>query len=97
GAGRTRRWVTAGAAVVAAAAAVVAVVLGVRVDHLDHQVSALTAPASLRAAERAALAAPSTRSIALSAPTGSASAARATVVLTVSGTGFLRADRLSAL
>ncbi len=94
---RTRRWVTAGAVVVAAAAALVAVLLGVRVDRLDHQVSALAPPSSLQAAERAALAEPSTRSIALGAPAGSTSTARATVVLTASGTGFVRADRLSAL
>jgi anti-sigma factor RsiW len=94
---RAQRWVTAGAAVVAAAAAVVAIVLGVRVNHLDHQVSALTSPAGLSAAEREALAASSTRKVQLTAPTGSASPDTVMVVLTVSGTGFVQVHRLPVL
>lgn len=92
-----RGWVTAGAALVAAAAAVVSIVLGVRVDHLNHQVSSLTASAGLNAAERAALAEPATRQVQLTAPAGSGSPVTVTVVLTASGTGFVQAHGLPAL
>ncbi len=96
GGGRSRRWVTVGAVTVAAAAAVVAVVLGARVNHLNHQVSALQSP-SLAAAERAALAARSTRTVELAAPAGTSSSSSALVVLTPSGTGFVQVHQLSAL
>lgn len=94
---RASRWLPAAAVVVGAAAAVVAIVLGVRVDHLDHQVSALRSSAGLTAAERAALARPSTRQVDLTAPAGSGSSARAVAVVTASGSGFLEAARLPAL
>ncbi len=93
---RPRRWVTAGAVAVAAAAAVVAIVLGARVNHLDHQVNALQSP-SLTAAEQAALAAPSTRKVELTAPAGTGSASGAVVVLTPSGTGFVEVRDLATL
>ena len=64
-AGRRHRWVQRGAVLVAAAAAVVAVVLGVQVGHLHHQVSALQSGPSLSAAEQAALGLPSTRQVLL--------------------------------
>ncbi len=81
---------------VAAAAAVVAVLLGVRVNHLDHQVSTLKS-SSLTAAEQAALANPTTRRVELSAPAGTSSPARAVVVLAASGTGFVQVHQMSAL
>ncbi len=93
----SRGWFTATAGVVAVAAAVVAIVLGVRVNHLNHQVSALSSSSGLGAAERAALAQPATRQVALTAPAGSGSPAMVTVVLTPSGTGFVQAHRLPAL
>jgi Anti-sigma-K factor rskA len=72
-------------------------VLGVRVHHLDHQVNALQAPFS--GAVQSALTAPSTKQVQLVAPAGSsrATSARATVVLTKSGTGFVQAQGLSRL
>ncbi len=82
---------------VAVAAAVVAIGLGVRVDHLNHQVSSLTSSPSLNAAERAALAQPATRQVELTAPAGSGSPATVLVVLTRSGTGFVQAHRLPTL
>jgi len=94
---RGRRWAAWTAAAAAVAAAVVAVVLGVQVRHLDHQVNSLQAP--LSAAERSALASPTTRQVELVAAPGSAGAAteRARVVLTESGTGFVQAQGLSRL
>ena len=65
------------AAVVAAAAAVVAVVLGVRVDHLNQQVNALRASTPLTRAEQSAMASPSTREVALKAPSTGVGAGRA--------------------
>ncbi len=89
------------AAVVAGAAAVTALVLGVQVHHLDQRVTALQSQPSLAAAERAALAEPSTERIQLTGPTGpttgGAATPRATVVLTASGTGFVEATGLSTL
>ncbi len=92
------RWVVRAAAVVAAAAAVVAVVLGVQVDHLHHQVSALQGQPQLSAVERAALSDPTTLKVTLS-PTSSrpTAAGPVTVVLTRSGTGFVEAGGLSSL
>jgi hypothetical protein len=94
---RLHRWTTAGAVLVAAAAAVGAIVLGVHVNYLDHQVSALQSPSALAAAERAALAVPSTRTVELTAPAGTGSPAKVAVVLTASGTGFVQGHGLSAL
>ena len=96
-AGRRRRWLQRGAVLVATAAAAIAVVLGVQVDHLHHQVSALQGRPYLSAAERSALALPSTRQVQLTASTGSSARGRVTVVLTASGTGFVEARRLRAL
>jgi anti-sigma factor RsiW len=97
GSGRRRPWVTAGAVTLAVAAAVVAVVFGVRVNHLDHQVNALTSPAGLKAAEQAAIEAPSSREVELTAPPGTGPPASVMIVLTASGTGFVQANRLPAL
>ncbi len=94
---RVHPWLTAGAAAVAAAAAVVAIVLGVRVIHLDHQVNALTSPSGLIAAEQEAIRAHSSREVELTAPAGTASPATVVIVLTASGTGFAQAHRLPAL
>ena len=91
---RRSRRVTAGAGLVAAAAAAIALTLGVQVDHLHTQVSALQAAPHLPAAERAALAARGTQRITLSDPTRTgAHATPATIVLTASGTGFVVNDR----
>ena len=91
----------AGAGLVAAAAAVIALTLGVQVNHLHTQVSALQTSPKLSAAERAALAAPGTRKIPLVDPTRTRTGSTpATIVLTASGTGFVindRGDGLSAL
>jgi Anti-sigma-K factor rskA/Putative zinc-finger len=87
-----RRWVTAGAVVLAAAAAVVAVVLGVRVNHLDHQVNALQASSGLAGAERAALADPATRQLELTGRARNGTTLSVRVVLTASGGGFVRAE-----
>ncbi len=88
GARRRSRVVTVAAGLVAAAAAVVALVFGVQVGHLHNQVNALQSGSRLSGAERAALAAPGTRRIALADPTGSGSTP-ATIVLTAAGTGFV--------
>ena len=89
-----RRLATTGAALVAGAAAVIALVLGVQVHHLHTQVSALQSSPQLTAAERAALASPSTRTIPLaSASAGGPVHTPATVVLTAAGTGFVVDDR----
>ena len=87
------RWVSAGAGLVAAAAAVLALVFGLQVHHLHGQVDALQGGPQLSAAERAALASPSTRKVPLAA-TGSTGAGStpATIVLTAAGTGFLVDD-----
>ncbi len=87
---RRRRWAMAGSGLVAGAAAVLALVFGLQVHHLNGQVDALRAGPQLSAAERAALASPSTRRIPLAstASTGARSTS-ATIVLTAAGTGFL--------
>ena len=85
-------------AAVAAAAAAVAIVLGVQVDHLNRQVTALQSQPSLTGAEQSALRDPATKQVqltALSSP--SAPAAKVTLVLTKSGTGFVEAGKLAAL
>ncbi len=91
-AARSRRLAMAGG-VVAAAAVAVAVVLGVQVDHLHHQ---LNTPALTRA-EQTALAQPSTKRVELRSPSSASSATTVTVVLTSSGTGFVQGQDLSAL
>jgi hypothetical protein len=73
---------------------VIAVVLGVQVNHLHHQV---TASAPLSSAERSAMALPSTRTVALTPGAAGGSSDRATVVLTRAGTGFVAAGRLAPL
>jgi len=91
---RRSRRVAAGAGLVAAAAAAIALTLGVQVDHLHSQVSALQASPQLSAAERAALDARSTERITLSDPTHpGAHVTPVTIVLTASGTGFVVNDR----
>jgi hypothetical protein len=90
GSARRRRPLSIGAGLVAAAAAVIALVFGVQVHHLNGRVSALQGQSRLGAAERAALAAPTTRKIDLTAtgPNGAVTTP-ASVVLTASGTGFV--------
>ena len=92
---RRGRWVAWTASAVAGAAAVVAVLLGVQVHHLDHQVAALQAP--LSGAEQAALNAPSTKRVHLTAHPSTGNPVDVTVVLTKSGTGFVQAGQLSRL
>ncbi len=90
---RHRRSLPIGIGLVAAAAAVIALVFGVQVHHLNGRVSALQAEPQLSAAERTALAAPSTRKVTLVAtgPDGVVTTP-ATVVLTAAGTGFVVDD-----
>jgi anti-sigma factor RsiW len=92
-----RRWPARVAAVVAVAAAVVAVVFGVQVHRLHTQVDALSAPASLSAAEQSALQQPTTRRISLTATGAAPMTGAVTVVLTDTGTGFVEAAHLSTL
>lgn len=98
-AGRRRsRWATTGAGLVAAAAAVLALVFGLQVHHLNGQVNALRSAPQLSAAERAALASPSTRTIPLASPSSTGSdQTPATVVLTAKGTGFVIDARAGGL
>jgi anti-sigma factor RsiW len=86
-----KQWAVRVAGAAAAVAAVVALVLGIQVNHLNHQVNAA---ASLSAAERSALNAPSTKQIHLTSSTG---VGKATIILTNSGTGFVEAQGLAAL
>jgi anti-sigma factor RsiW len=97
GSARSRsRWSVRAAGMVAAAAAVVAIVLGVQVNHLHHQVNA--SPVTLSGAERSALAQPTTRQIELtSEQTAGPRPGKVTVVLTRSGSGFVEAQGLTAL
>ncbi len=97
---RSRAPVVRIAIIVSAVAAVVAIVLGIQVDHLDHQVNALKSPSLLTQAEQAFLNSPSTKRVHLTAPPGSDSSldeGPVTVVLAKSGTGFVEAQGLSAL
>jgi hypothetical protein len=98
GKARTRRWGSVGAGVVAAAAAVLALVFGLQVHHLNGQVNALQSGPQLSAAERAALASPTTQRIPLTSmsPSGGQSTP-ATIVLTAAGTGFLVDDSADGL
>ncbi len=87
---RRRRWARAGVGLVAATAAVLALVFGLQVRHLNDRVDALQGGPQLPAAERAALASPSTRRIPLAATASTGSdSTPATIVLTAAGTGFL--------
>jgi hypothetical protein len=94
-----RRILVRAGSVVAAAAAVVALVLGLQVDHLHHQVSALQSQPQLSAVEQAAVRNPATKKVELTATTSDSGAAagKVTVVLTPSGTGFVEAGSLSSL
>ncbi len=95
---RRGRMAVRAALIVGAAAAVAAVALGVRVDHLNHQVSALQGSTPLTRAEQAALDAPATKQVLLRAPsTGTTAVGKVTVILTRSGTGFVEAGGLSTL
>jgi hypothetical protein len=97
GSGRSRgRWAVRAVGLVGAAAAVVAIVLGVQVNHLHHQVNASSA--TLSGAERSALALSTTRQIDLtSARSHGPQPGKVTVVLTRSGAGFVEAHGLAAL
>ena len=88
-----RRWTSVGAGLVTAAAALIALVFGLQAHHLKGQVNALQAAPQMSAAERAALASPSTRKVTLAA-TGEASGVStpAIIVLTAAGTGFVIDD-----
>ena len=85
--------------VVAAAAAVAALVLGVQVRHLDHQVSALSAGRStVTAAMQTALENPATQRVLLTAtPTSPDRTATVTLVLGTSDTSYLAAQGLPPL
>lgn len=97
---RSTRLLRRAAGMAAVAAALAAIALGVQVNHLDHQVTAVQTPALLTQVEQAALNAPSTKQVQLTALRGSGgptSVGRVTVVLTKSGTGFVEAEGLSSL
>jgi anti-sigma factor RsiW len=96
-AARRSRWVMRGASLVAAAAVIVALVLGLQVNHLHHQVSALQAHPLLSAAEQSALRQPSTKQVQLTAKASSPDPGKVTVVLTAAGTGFVEVDQLRTL
>ncbi len=95
---RRRRTVRSTLALAAAAIVVVAVVLGVQVGDLHHQLDQARST-SLTQAEQAALAAPTTRQIRLTPPsaTGEPATTAVTVVLTRSGAGFVVTHELPAL
>ncbi|HWE70160.1 MAG TPA: anti-sigma factor [Acidimicrobiales bacterium] len=97
---RRHRWMVRTASLVAAAAAVLAVVLGVQVDHLNHQVSALNSTGqSVSAAAQAALENPNTQRIQLTPPATSSGPKGTSVTLVVgsSGTGYVFASSLAPL
>lgn len=97
---RRHRWMIRSASLVAAAAAVLAVVLGVQVNHLDHQVNALNSTRqSVSAAAQAALESPTTQRIQLTPPATSPGSKGTTVTLVVgpSGTGYVFASNLAPL
>jgi hypothetical protein len=98
GSRRHRRIVRSALAVAAATIVVVAVVLGVQVGDLHHQLDHARSP-SLIQAEQTALAAPSTRQIRLTPPPATEESAKTevTVVLTQSGSGFVVTHQLPAL
>jgi anti-sigma factor RsiW len=97
---RRHRWMVRTASLVAAAAAVLAVVLGVQVNHLNHQVNALNSSRpSVNAAAQAALENPNTQRIQLTPPATSSGSKATTVTLVVvpSGTGYVFASNLAPL
>ncbi|HEX3841158.1 MAG TPA: anti-sigma factor [Acidimicrobiales bacterium] len=97
---RRHRWMVRTASLVAAAAAVLAVVLGVQVNHLNHQVNALnSSPQSVSAAAQAALENPTTQRIQLTPPATSSGpkGTSVTVVVGSSGTGYVFASDLAPL
>ncbi len=94
------RWMVRSASLVAAAAAVLAVVLGIQVNHLNHQVSSLNSSRpSVNAAAQAALENPATQRIQLTPPATSGTPKGTTVTLVVgpSGTGYVFASGLAPL
>ena len=97
---RPGRLATVVVSIVAAAAALAAVVLGVQVHHLNHQVSALsTSHQTVTQAAQAALEDPTTQRVQLT-PTATSTAPRGatvTLVMARSGTGFVIAQGLQAL
>ncbi len=97
---RPGRLATVVVSIVAAAAALAAVVLGVQVHHLDHQVSALSSThQTVSQAAQAALEDPTTQRIQLT-PTATSSAPKdavVTMVMAKSGTGYVIAQGLQAL
>ncbi|HEY1989598.1 MAG TPA: anti-sigma factor [Acidimicrobiales bacterium] len=97
---RRHRWMVRTASLVAAAAAVLAVVLGVQVNHLNHQVNALSSThQSVSAAAQAALENPNTQRIQLTPPATSPGSKGTTVTLVVgqTGTGYVFASNLAPL
>jgi anti-sigma factor RsiW len=97
---RRHRWMVRTASLVAAAAAVLAVVLGVQVNHLNHQVNALNSThQSVSAAAQAALENPATQRIQLTPPATSSGPKGASVTLVVgpSGIGYVFASDLAPL
>jgi anti-sigma-K factor RskA len=97
---RRHRWMVRTASLVAAAAAVLAVVLGVQVNHLNHQVNALSSTRqSVSAAAQAALENPTTQRIQLTPPATSPGPKGTSVTLVVgqTGTGYVFASDLAPL
>ena len=97
---RGHRWMVRTASLVAVAAAVLAVVLGVQVNHLNHQVNALNLTRqSVSSAAQAALESPTTQRIQLTPPATSPGPKGTTVTLVVgpSGTGYVFASNLAPL
>jgi hypothetical protein len=98
---RRHRRVTAGITLVATAAAVLALVLGVQVAHLNHQVGQLQSVAAqpgLSSAVQAALEEPSTQRVKL-VPSGprKSDGTSVTVALTTSGAAYLIPQDLAKL
>lgn len=97
---RLGRLMTRSAIVVAAAAAVLALVLGVQVNHLNHQVSALNSShMSVGAAAEAALENPTTQRVQLTTPPTSPGPKGTTVTLVIghSGVSYVLASHLAPL
>jgi anti-sigma factor RsiW len=97
---RRHRRVTAGITLVASAAAVLALVLGVQVAHLNHQVGQLQSSAArpgLSSSVQAALEAPSTTRVKLVPPGPQEHGTSVTVALTSSGAAYLIPKDLAPL
>jgi len=97
---RRNRWMVRTASLVAAAAAGLAVVLGVQVNHLNHQVNALSLTRqSVSAAAQAALENPATQRIQLTPPatSGGSKATTVTLVVGTADTGYVFASDLAPL